>query len=138
MNVWPFGQVYVLIQKFHRMKSRPLLQSLLEIIRSVRNALDTVQRAKSEIHLGVAVTYASRKRTRMEGGGGYLVLDGVSLDSGQVSKEVKRAEKAVALDRSLARILGDLFSEKRLASFVKFVGKRMCLEGIGGLMKMWQ
>lgn len=55
---------------------------------------------------------------------------GMQTSSGQVSKRVKRAKTAGTLEHSLARVLAELFREKRLASFVNRVRKRMCVSAV--------
>lgn len=64
----------------------------------------------------------------IESGGQFFVRDGVCLPLRKVRGEVEKARTAVAVKRSLARLLGELFREERLASFVNCARKLLCLD----------
>lgn len=56
----------------------------------------------------------------------YLVRDGVCLFLGNASEGSERLGALVSVDRLLGRVLGELFSRKWPALFVKCVRRRTC------------
>lgn len=80
-----------------------------ETVEYMSSALDSMQIPGSEIHEEVFGAFLSRKRKRVEGRGGYFVRDGLRLFLGQVSERAERAGTAVPVERSLARVLNELF-----------------------------
>lgn len=60
--------------------------------------------------------------------------DGVCSFHGQVLEQVERAGAAVVAGCLLAKVLGDLFSGKWLASFVVCVGERVFVDGVSVLV----
>lgn len=111
------------------MKSWRVSTRVHETVQNMSSALDVVKSLGSEVQGGAAGAFVLREGKCVEGGGGYLLRDGVRLFLGQMSKEVERAEAAVPIERSFGAVLGELFSAEWLASVVSCVRKRMNVDG---------
>lgn len=99
------------------MTSRRLSKRKHDTVETMRIALSSVQRPRSKVHGGVIGASLLRRRKCVEDGGGYFVHDGMCLFSGQSWEGVQRAKAAVPAEPLLGRVLGELFSRERLASF---------------------
>lgn len=69
------------------------------------------------------------RRDCVHGGDEYFARDGMWLSLNKCLKKW-RAEVDVTMERSPARVLGELFSEEYLASFVNFAEEGMCVADI--------
>lgn len=99
----------MLIKKLYKITSQRLSTRLHETIQIMRSALDTVQRAGSEVQ-GDAVGASALRERKCVG--------------------AERARAAAPADRLLAWVLGDLLSRKWPASFVNCLKERMCVDAV--------
>lgn len=111
------------------MTPRRLLKVVHDAEKSTSSALHSVQRPETGVHPGYGGAPARTSRKCVEGGGRYRFCDGVCSSLPQVSERVERARSTVVAEELLAEVLGQLFNEKWLASFVYWVRDRNLLLG---------
>lgn len=126
LDARPSEHCGVLIVKSCEMESRRLLSRMHETVENMTRAPYIMPRPECEVEEGVSSAAILEKRMFVGDGGRYLLSDCVCLFFGQVSKKVERAGAALAVEQSLAMVLGELFSRKWLEPFVKCVEERMC------------
>lgn len=114
-----FEHFNVLIQKSSTMMSWRHLTIWHEAVGITRSVLKSVQRPGKEINEVVAGPSVLRGKKRAEGGGGYLVRDGVCWFSGKVLEGAKKREAAALAERSPDRVLSELLGGEWQASSVK-------------------
>lgn len=125
----PFEHFNVLIKKSWKMKSRRLSTRIHETVKALSSAVGTVQRPKSAVNGAAAITSVLRKRAaRKVVGGRFRVVVCVFL--WRVFERVKIARAAVPVECWLARVLGELFSAKWLATFSNCVIEQICRHGV--------
>lgn len=105
-----FEHIRVLMRESYEMTSSRLLTKMRETVKNLRSALICVQRPRRDIYEGVVSTSISKRRKCVEGGGGYVVRDGVCLLTGLVSGDTWRVRAAMPAERSFCRMLSELFS----------------------------
>lgn len=101
-----------------------------EAVHIMSRALKGVRKEQSQIHGTAAGSFLLKKRKCPEGGGGYLVRNGVCVSIKQLAKAVERAEAALDLESLVCRVLAWLCKWDLLASFAKCVREWMCVDGL--------
>lgn len=100
-----------------------------ESVENINSTLYNVQRPGSKFYGGIVGASSSTKRKCVENGGKYVMRDGSCLSLHEVLDTVERVRAAVPLGPSLARMLGELFREDCLVSFLDCVEGRMRKDG---------
>lgn len=108
-NVEPCERFIGLVEKCSRMTSRRLLTRSHDTVETMSSTLKSVHTPGSDVHRSVVATSVFRNEKR-KSWCGHPVRDGVSLLLRQVCKTVERAEAAVTAERSLGKVLDELFS----------------------------
>lgn len=70
--------------------------------------LESLEREESQVHGGAVGVSLLKKRMRVEGGGGYLVRDGVRVALEQLAEVADRAEAELTLEALCGGLLARL------------------------------
>lgn len=99
----------VFMKQSYRMKSRRFSVGLHEIVQSISNAPDSVQKPQSELQEGVADGCMLRRGKRLKVDGGFSIRDRVGQLLQQTSKETERAETVLLLKQRHGMVHSELF-----------------------------
>lgn len=112
------------------MKLRRYATRIFETKHKISRSFESMQGGESREHESLVGASLMNKRECVEGGGGYLVQDGVCVTLEQLAETVQRAETALTVEELFGWVLAGLRRGKGLASAAKCVGEGKCVVGV--------